>query len=309
MSLVPNWVVRHWRGEFGLAFSFWVNVVALRLALYLAQEWLSPEKGQDWSERSLAFIAWAVFAHVLVFIWQAVGLIRSAENHFKLTGSQASSWGAQLALVPLLFLNASYLLQAWQQSRPTIIEEDISNMMERQREQNYTLKIVPGMRAIELTGLIELGISRKIAGMFEQGFPARLLILESQGGNIYEARALAKLLSERGMNTHVPATCSSACTAAFIGGTKRTMASGARLGFHQYAIEGKVAIINVDPREEQEKDKILFLRQGVEQEFVDRMFDQPSSSMWFPDPGELVEANVVHEVLGTAANTAPATRP
>lgn len=298
MNAPLNWVIKHWRGGYSLAVSFWINLVALRLALFLLQEWLTPDDGADWSHRPWVFIAWAFFAHMVVFIWQAVGVLRSAEQHHRLTGSQASSWGAQLALVPALFLNGTYLLQAWQQAQPVAIEDNILEVMERERAKKYKLKIIPQLMAIELTGQIELGISKKLNAMIEQGFPARMLILESHGGNIYEARAIARVLRERNMNSHVSRLCSSACTAAYIGGTRRTMAADARIGFHQYAIEGRVSIVNVDPRKEQEKDRELFKAQGVSGDFLKKMFDAPSNDMWFPQSGELLEAGVAHEVLG-----------
>ena len=240
---------------------------------------------------------WALFAHGIVLIWQMVGVLRAAERHQKETGSIASSWGAQLALVPLFFLSASYLLQAWQQIQPIPNEESFSVTMERERAAKYTMRIIPSIPAVEFDGTIELGVTKKLAGILKSGIPIKLILLDSIGGNIYEARGMAKLVQQHGLRTHVSGNCSSACTSVFMAGTKRTMTGSARIGFHQYRFDATYTIIAVDPKQEQQKDIAFFEKQGVSKEFLERVFDQPSSAMWFPSPEELLQANVVHQVI------------
>jgi len=277
--------------------SFWLNLVALRLVLFLVQEGLSPTKDQDWSAYSLSYLAWALFAHGIVLIWQIVGVLRAAEHHYKETGSLATSWGAQLALVPALFLSGTYVLQAWQQTQPLPDKESYLITMERERAGNYKMRIVPGILAVEFTGTIELGVTRKLRDILESGFPAKLILLDSVGGNIYEARGMAKLMQKYQLNTHIARNCTSACTSAFMGGVRRSMLENAKLGFHQYRMDSSYTILNVDPKKEQERDLAFFGAQGVSPGFLENIFDQPSTGMWFPTPDALLEANVVHTVI------------
>ena len=119
------------------------------------------------------------------------------------------------------------------------------------------------------------------------------MVLESEGGNIYEARGLAKLIREAKLSTHVETFCSSACTITFIGGIERTLANGAGLGFHQYRVDADYMVAFTDPLAEQAKDRALFAEAGVSEAFLERMFREDADGMWFPSVAELLAANVI----------------
>jgi hypothetical protein len=44
-----NYIVDHLYGRHGFAWSFWFNLVLLRILVFLAQDWWSPAKGSDYS--------------------------------------------------------------------------------------------------------------------------------------------------------------------------------------------------------------------------------------------------------------------
>lgn len=299
MKAIARYLLTHWQGKQGLFWSFWVNLVALRAALFALQEYLVPAEDTDWSAYGWQFMAWAVFAHGVVLVWQFVGVLRAAEYHQQETGSIASSWGAQLALVPLFFLACIYLLGAWQQIQPVPNNEHFSVTMEKERSGLYKMNIIPSFLAIDFNGSIELGVTKKLKGILESGVPIRLVILESNGGNIYEARGMAKLIESRELQTHVDGNCSSACTSVFMAGKKRTMSDKAKIGFHQYRVDANFSIIAADPQQEQARDLAFFKRRGLSDAFLAKVFDQPSSAMWFPEAAELLEAGVVHEVISS----------
>ena len=117
--------------------------------------------------------------------------------------------------------------------------------------------------------------------------------MSSEGGNIYEARGLARLFRDGNLSTKVLDECSSACTTAFVGGVERRLKTGARLGFHQYRIEADYDVLGADPRGEEAKDKTLFLAAGIKQSFVSRMHSAAAGSMWYPDAKELLDAGVI----------------
>ncbi len=299
LKAIVRYCLTHWQGKQGLFWSFWINLIAIRAVLFSLQEYLEPAKGADWSRHDWQFMAWAIFAHGIVLIWQFVGVLRAAEHHQQETGSIASSWGAQLSLVPLFFLACIYLLGAWQQIQPVPNREHFSVTMEKERSGRYKMNIIPSFLAVDFNGSIELGVTKKLKGILESGVPIRLVILESSGGNIYEARGMAKLIERYELQTHVDTSCSSACTSVFLAGKKRTMSDNAKIGFHQYRFDANYSIIAADPEKEQAKDLAFFRSRGVSDAFLEKVFEQPSNAMWFPEPFELLQAGVVQEILSS----------
>jgi hypothetical protein len=57
--------------------------------------------------------------------------------------------------------------------------------------------------------------------------------LKSTGGLVWEAQRISEVIIDLGLDTHVEEECASACSTIFLSGTTRTLALGARLGFHR----------------------------------------------------------------------------
>lgn len=122
------------------------------------------------------------------------------------------------------------------------------------------------------------------------------LILDSTGGHIYSARAMANAILTRGISTHVEKKCYSACTLVFISGTERSAGASASFGFHGYAYRLADAALYGAVDEQQKKDADLFLSQGVQKRFVDTMFDEKPPDLWQPPLSELKNAFVLHHI-------------
>jgi len=291
-----TYLKKHWNGQFSLAWAFWVNFIALRFAIAFVQTKYLPPPDTDYSAITAIIIALIFLFHGVVFIWQIVGVLRSGEIYLQETGSQATVWGAQLALVIGLFLTVSYALQAWQTTIPIPDEENFMVKMDREHASKYELKSTSNGKTLSIKGTIELGITRNVRAFLEINPAISSVTLNSAGGNIYEARGLANLFKTNNLATHIDESCTSACTLAFIGGNKRTLSDEAKLGFHQYRIDATYSVLNADPKAEQEKDQALFERSGVSAEFVEKMFTATASQMWFPTKAELLAAGVVHAI-------------
>jgi hypothetical protein len=295
LRAIWSYIARHWRGEQGLAWSFWVNFLALRIVIFLGQDALLPDEGKDYSTMPLVVLGLLILFHIVVFLWQIVGVLRAGEVFLKDTGSQAAVWGAQIALIAAFWLTASYSLAAWQTILPALEEENYLIRMDREHRSRYAITTVDNDTLL-IDGLMELGITKALTKVLAPGHPYRTVILNSVGGNVYEARGLARLFRENGIATRVEDSCSSACTAAFIGGTKRSLGKGAKLGFHQYRIDANYSLVNVNPIEEQARDRALFEASNVSPWFLDRMFHRESHDMWYPHHTELIRAGVVNAV-------------
>ncbi|MCP5038180.1 MAG: hypothetical protein GY945_11350 [Rhodobacteraceae bacterium] len=118
------------------------------------------------------------------------------------------------------------------------------------------------------------------------------LVLHSDGGRVFAARAIARLVRDYGLATHVEDTCASACTLIFIAGYNRSMGPDARLGFHGYQQTVYVETVSLD--EEEAKDRAAFLAQGVSEDFVDQIFVTGPDDMWFPAQEVLTGAGVLN---------------
>lgn len=82
LSRDDSYVSRHWRGELSLGLSYWVNGVLISIvsALFVVgivdKSMDVPESGGDVAVRYIIFGALEI-----LFVWQMVGIWRSAEHH------------------------------------------------------------------------------------------------------------------------------------------------------------------------------------------------------------------------------------
>ncbi|SOE08642.1 hypothetical protein SAMN05877838_0369 [Hoeflea halophila] len=292
LKTVTRYIVTHWRGEQGLVWSLAVNLVALRAAIFLLQDLARPAKYHDYHDWAPAVLVAAILLHGVVFVWQAVGVFRAGENHIRHHGAIALHWGAQLGVLLAFWLTASSALQAWQMTLDVPDYENYAEKMDAERAGKYRI-FRDSDSALLIDGTLELGVTRRLAALLAEDPGIGEIVLSSAGGNIYEARGLARLFRDRGLATLVADECSSACTTAFIGGKTRRLKPGGRLGFHQYRIEADYDVLGARPKDEEGKDKALYLAAGVKQDFVARMHSAAPGSMWYPEAEELLDAGVV----------------
>lgn len=292
---VQRYIVAHWRGQQGLAWSFFVNLVGVRAAIFVLQEIAKPAQYEDYHDWAPAVLIAAFVLHGIVFVWQAVGVIRAGEAHIVDHGSIALHWGGQLGILIAFWFTASYSLQAWQMTIDIPDHRTFAATMEAERASKYLVSVQPD-GVLSIKGTLELGATRRLAAMLAQDTEIREIILSSEGGNIYEARGLSRLFRENRLATTVTDKCLSACTTAFIGGQKRQLKSGAKLGFHQYRIAAEYHVLGADPGAEERKDQKLFLDAGVTREFVSRMHSATPGSMWYPETKDLLDAGVITQI-------------
>jgi len=294
---VGRYLTGHWRGTQGFAWSFWINFVLIRVLVFVLQDLLRPGKGQDFHDDQLLVLLLALFFHGILFVWQAVGVIRAAEAHIRTNGDMPPVWGAQLALVLAAFWVTTYVIDALQMTFPAPDTQRLHSEYEAERAAKYSIEPTSDGQSLILSGSLELGITRHLKRQLEAYPETKQIILSSTGGNIYEARGLSNTIRQNGLNTLVMSECSSACTTVFIGGIKRQMAPGGKLGFHQYRIDADYAVLNAAPSREQNQDRAIFLRAGVAPWFLDIMFDSQPSDTWYPELPELIASHVATGVL------------
>jgi hypothetical protein len=98
-----GYIVRHWRGEFGLAYAWWVNGLLMALALAIIREGLNQYFEANAGQLSLGTVLTLLFSYlafaVVVCVWQAVGTWRSASQHVARGGKRFWSVLAKIFIV------------------------------------------------------------------------------------------------------------------------------------------------------------------------------------------------------------------
>jgi hypothetical protein len=144
----------------------------------------------------------------------------------------------------------------------------------------------------------------------------KILEINSTGGGHYPSMDIAALVIDFDLDTHVENTCESSCVNVYLGGNTRTMARGARIGFHQLSWnERSVEDYYNKHRERREWDTPFkfaewmyqdtqtetynrldyMVKRGVDAQFAIRTIRKPDTSMWFPYRSVLQGAGVVTE--------------
>jgi hypothetical protein len=178
-------------------------------------------------------------------------------------------------------------------------KEYIQFLAKDKKQSEYTLKVKNEGQQLHITGIFDFGITDSARKLIEDNPEIRSVVLESCGGHVYEGRGLSYLITKHGLDTYTYQECSSACTTAFIGGKRRHLGSNGKIGFHRYRLE-TVSFWNFLPSfvdSEQNKDIAIFKSQGVQQTFLEKIFDQTPDKLWFPAQQNLIESGVVHEIL------------
>jgi hypothetical protein len=287
--LVMNYLKAHWRGDHSMFRSFWINLVAVRLLLWMLFDRFVLPGGLP-----LAGFWMYIFLDAAIFVWQAIGVIRSGEKHISGRGGMAQIWGSYAGLCVAVFATAAQWLGAFNAAIAEPDGELFTTRMDRLHASNYALALAADETALTLDGIIDFGATKAVQKLLELHPDIEMVVLNSSGGNIYEARGLAKQILSRKINTHTVGECSSACTIVFASGERRTLSAGARLGFHQYHLESDYLIPNVTIREEQEQDRRFFESRHIKPAFLDRIFNASHDGIWYPERSELISADVVH---------------
>ncbi|MCP1673603.1 hypothetical protein J2T57_000702 [Natronocella acetinitrilica] len=158
---------------------------------------------------------------------------------------------------------------------------------------SYALTLSDDNQTVELSGRIDFGATAHLSYLLEHMPEVTLIRLSSGGGQIAEARGLAKVVERLALATTVAEECSSACTLVFVAGQQRHVESGARLGFHRYSVRSATAAQYIDPAREIARDMTLFRRANVKEAFLTQILDTPAESMWYPSRGELLAAGMI----------------
>jgi len=296
MHALVDYISRHWRGEHSLVWSFWISFVLLSAVTYGVQS-LTPQLISD--PRVLLYLSLAEFLvfRVLMYPWQAVGVLRACDK--ALQDYVPFYWVRSVQAIVLLGIIWVVVdgLGVVHIRNVAVDRAERLQRLETSQIRSYSIALHSGGAVVHVRGPLDSGITRDLrAFMTRYGADVRAIVLDSNGGSIYEGRGLAKLIAERGLTTYSLAGCDSACATAFVGGKRRWLSPQARLGFHQYQLQASNVLPNMDSETELLKDFEEFARRGIDTRMLSPALTTPPEAMWYPDHDLLLDAGVIHGI-------------
>lgn len=283
-----SYISEHWNGQHSLTRSLGLNTIAFNIFTVFVFSYLTDWIQLYWTIPEPALLLALVLFWSTVLCWQTVGAFRSATRHIKNYGS-VTSYYVVLAVIlsSVIFTFASVATQYG--AKIDYVQQGVDEY--RAPEPTFDLS-VDQLNQLTLSGDIGYGATEKLTSLLEQNTKSNLLILNSDGGLIIEARGLANVIKEHKLNTRVSKRCYSACTIAFIAGHKRSLAINAQLGFHQYNLDS-APLPWIEPLKEQSKDLRYFDEKNVPAWFMKKAYSTPHSSIWTPSKDILFSAGVI----------------
>jgi hypothetical protein len=287
-----NFIVKHWRGEYSLAVSYWLFgfLIAIFVAILpfaLGELSNALNLGTE-TQGTLILANYAAIAAVSV--WQIVGVIRSASAYVKHGGRYI--WAAMATL--MVCLGALRLVNSFIVDGAPLIREGINMIRGTDNIPAYSLRLMRNDTELELAGGIPIGTTTAVRNMLDSSPTVRVIHLNSAGGRIAEANKLASLISERQLVTYTRTSCTSACAIAFLSGRERYIGEQGRIGFHSASVNGATGSdeLNVNA-----SFRTALSRIGATPQFVAKAINTGPQDMWFPTTDELKQQNVITSIV------------
>lgn len=147
----------------------------------------------------------------------------------------------------------------------------------------------PDGRSLLLRGSLGGGSAARVKAALAETPAVQWVRLDSPGGRLLEAEAIAAEVKRLGLDTHVEGHCASACTLVLLAGRTRTAAPEAQIGFHRPQFAG------VDAQELGDTPALLgaYRGAGLGEGFIERVRRTPSDRVWYPGRAELLANRVL----------------
>lgn len=236
-----------------------------------------------------AAIAVWVSAGLALLGWQIVGAWRGARECSSAPVDVGGIWGGYIAILCAVVMVGIAIMDGVMTYLPK--PPPTAGMS----GPTFNVAFDAPNASVQLNGDLNYASTAALLDVLKREPQTRRVILNSDGGHVFAARALAEKLVPMKLRTHVDERCYSACTIVFMSGLQRTMGATGKLGFHRYAFANRFIVPTVDPETEQQKDIRFFRRQGVNADFLERVFKARHDRMWTPDRTSLLAASVLTE--------------
>jgi len=288
----PNFLVKHWRGNYSLGISYWViGTLLTAVVIAITTAFGSSDLSRELEPRISGAITLVLYGFLMVMtVWQFVGIWRSASKHGERGGKPF--WAGLvkvLVVLGVLRMAGEFITQDI-----SILSENAKLLVGIDDTPAYQIRLLRSGTELELAGGMPFGTTDAIEKILDASPAIQITHLNSRGGRINEAHRLYKTIKERNLSTYTSADCVSACSIAFLAGRERYLGESGRLGFHSSSIGelgGEVLDgLNDDVRQ-------LMRAHGAPESFINRALSTPPDDMWYPTKEELLEAGIIDSVV------------
>lgn len=153
---------------------------------------------------------------------------------------------------------------------------------------------------MRMEGTIDIGAATRFARELEQrGEYVKTVSLNSPGGSLDDAIAMAGLVRERGLATEVAdgALCASSCPLLLAGGVKRSVDANAAIGLHQFYATGETVLEPAQAMADAQATAARIARHldamGVDPSLWLHALDTPPRSLYYLSREELTSYGLV----------------
>ncbi len=277
-------VRRHWRGEYSLFITSLVFLLLLRLLHYSFQS--------SFDQPLSGFVFFFCLASNLALLaWQIAGSLRAIDHSMSFSGDMVAVYLCYLCATLVFVVSLLQVGDSLSSLNPPAPTENVVLAAPVQ------LPLSADGQTVLVQGFLDFNTSSKLQTTIASNPQVKTLLLTSEGGRVFAARAMSIAVERAGLDTRIDGNCFSACALLFMAGKQRSMGRESQLGFHRYSMSatqpGQVLSIEA----ELEKDRAYFLSRGVHANFVLHMFDRQSDEIWRPTRIELEQAGILTSTI------------
>lgn len=277
---------KHLNGDYSLGRSYWINTFLILMIAPLigiiTLPWLSENLPARYSSTVFIFLTgFGIFA----WIWAVSGTWASANKHVVRGGKQAWANAAKVMIILGAFRMVGEIGAITQP-----LKEHWDVAIGSQPGPDVIFQVRADGKSLLFKGGINDGSAEKLQNTLDIAPSITTVVLDSNGGWVREGNMIAKVISDRNLNTYVENECISACTIALLAGKDRAAEPNARIGFHSFKSIG----VN-DPLGTQadiESAKKVYRLAGLSESFIKRIIDTPSDEIWYLSNDELFAEGV-----------------
>lgn len=277
---------RHFNGDYSLGRSYWINTFLISLFAPLLGVLMLPWLVENFPARyGSAGVLLVTALGIVAWTWAISGTWASANKHVARGGKQGWASAAKVMIV----LGVLRLFgEIGTMTGP--LAEHWKVALGWQLGPEVSFQVRADGKSILLKGGINDGTAESLSKALEIAPSVTTVVLQSNGGWVRQGNMIAKVISDRGLNTYVEQECTSACTVAFLAGKERSGEPNAQIGFHSFRSVG------VDGSAAEATDIALaqetYRRAGLSPAFIAKVVATPHDKAWYPSHEELLTEGV-----------------
>lgn len=278
---------RHFNGDYSLGRSYWINTFLISMIAPLLGILMLPWLGENFPARySSAGVLLVTALGIVAWTWAISGTWASANKHVARGGKQGWATAAKVMIVLGAFRMVGEigtmtgpLGEHWKVALGWQIGPDVS------------FQVRADGKSLLVKGGINDGTAEALSKALDIAPSVTTVVLYSTGGWVRQGNMIAKVISDRRLNTYVEQECTSACTIAFLAGKERSAEPNARIGFHSFKSIG--ASDKLGEPSDIETARITYRQAGLSPSFIDKVVGTSNEKVWYPSHDEMLAEGVL----------------